>query len=191
MNRWTDFVLVSKNITMWILIRTICQMLHSCNCDGMTDLNLSRLTHLMLLVRPTTLLSPWWLRTDFFRPRFGVVNIKFWINWSQVEGPTFGRNCVSVGDRTFTLRWTQIFGQYKTLILLVHPCNWFYFVGISNLELLILSGGRGCHWCRSHQQRAKVRKSLHSTFRWRIKKSPTASKSKKIFSILGRGVGGY
>ena len=22
----------------------------------------------------------------------------------QVEGPTFGRNCVSVGDRTFTLR---------------------------------------------------------------------------------------
>ena len=148
-------------------------MLHSCNCDGMTDLNLSRLTHLMLLVRPTTLLSPWWLRTDFFRPRFGVVNIKFWINWSQVEGPTFGRNCVSVGDRTFTLRWTQIFGQYKTLILLVHPCNWFYFVGISNLELLILSGGRGCHWCRSHQQRAKVKQIF--TF---------------YFYILRRGGGG-
>lgn len=92
--------------------------------------------------------------------------------------------------------WSHIHTQVKSNLLPIlfstfSSLQLICFVDISNLQLLILSGGRGCHWCRSHQQRAKVRKSLHSTFRWRIKKSPTASKSKKIFSILGRGVGGY
>ena len=31
------------------------------------------------------------------------------MNIKQVEGPIFGRNSVTVGDRTFTLRWVEAF----------------------------------------------------------------------------------
>ena len=31
------------------------------------------------------------------------------MNAKQVEGPIFGRNSVTVGERTFTLRWVEAF----------------------------------------------------------------------------------
>ena len=87
------------------------------------------------------------------------------INFPQVEGPTFGRNCVTVGDRTFTLRWILILTQwyFKNSFIQGYVLAIDLFCCLSP-QLLIWSGERVRHWCQSHPQRAKVRKSFFPIF---------------------------